>query len=521
MNPSEIDRLLSPSRFDLALGSVFPRWAAARIKSRREFAYEAARSTRLRPSAARLQGPEDYEAFPDRIQLIREMRNLEQNFGLFQSIIDKLALYAFGRLRYQPHTGDAAVDEIYYRYLTGCFSACDLSGRHNFRSLVCLAFKSMLRDGDFALKWQRTEYGLKLVGIEGDRVGGIVMTSVSPNYFQGINVDPETGAPDFYRIYERTKGNAFVHPQEIPAQEILFLFDPRRYDQYRGITPFAPCINEAKDLKEVLEACLIGTKFENYHSAIGYTASGLPLDDPSTFIQDTGAALNGITQQDIPLKYGVVQWAPNNAKVDFIQSNRPSQNFQKYLETLIRLIGTALNLPYGFLYDLSGLTGPAARMDAKQAQRVIGWHQENMVERVLERAKNSFLIDAIGAGKIPYSSQWNFGQWKFPPGISIDAGRDSAAGINEWKVGLLTKESWFAEEGQDSREQESIVVAEADRTLTQAKALSLKHEVPIDLALTMLEARLPNGFIARASVMDSPDDLPPGVPPPEASKPEE
>lgn len=500
MNPTisseQLAAMMQPSRLDLGIATLFPRWGARRMQARREFAYEAARNTRLRTSATQLQGPEDYTAFPDRLQLIRQVRDLEQNFGLFQSIIDKLALYAFGRMRFQAHTGDKATNDLYEEYLDARFGALDISGRHNFRSLVCIAFKSMLRDGDFCFKWQRDGGDLKLVGIEGDRLGGITMASPSEDYFQGIWIDLGTGRPVSYDIWRRTKANSYVDKQTIPAADVIHYYDPRRYDQYRGITPFAPVINEARDLKELMEAVRIGTKFENYHAAVGYTPTGTPLDNPADFIngsEEANGANGQIKEQEI--RYGMIQWAPTNSRVEFLKSDRPSGQFQAYLEALIRLTGTALNLPYGFLYNLSGLTGPSSRMDAQQAQRVVQWHQQNMTDRVLDRVKNMLLLEAMADGNLPYCPKWYCGKWQFPPAISIDAGRDSAAGINEWRAGLLSKQSWFAEAGEDAEDQERIIVDEASRTLAAAKKMAAEQDVSLELALTLLEVRTPNGFV--------------------------
>lgn len=502
--PPDLQAILAPSRFDRMLASVAPGYAVNRLQRKRQFAYEAARNTRLRASAVTLGGPEDYQTFPDRLQLIRQVRDLEQNFGLFQSIIDKLAIYAFGRLRYQAHTGDKTTNDLYEQYLTdGCFPSCDITGRNNFRTMVCLTFKSQIRDGDFALKWQRTVEGLKLIGIESDRIGGNVMVSGEMNNFQGIITNPETGRPVVYRIYERTKANAYTNPQDISANDIIYYFDPRRVDQYRGITPFAPVINEARDWKEMMEACRIGTKFENYHAAIGYTPSGQPINSPESYIN--GADLiNGTTPiKEQEIKPGLLQWAPSNSKIDFVKSDRPSGQFQSYTENLIRLMGSALNLPMGFLYNLSGLNGPSARMDSQQAQRVIEWHQQNMKERVLEKTKNTYLMEGIANGDIPYHPNWYRGGWQFPPWLSIDVGRDSAAGINEWRSGLLSKESWFEESGQDAEEQEIKIAEEADRTITKALELAEKHDLDFTVAYNILETRTPNGLFTNGLPADT------------------
>jgi len=265
-----------------------------------------------------------------------------------------------------------------------------------------------------------------------------------------------------------------------------------------------------------MEACRIGTKFENYHAAIGYTASGQPLNSPADYVNGTDL-INGTTAiKEQEIKPGLLQWAPTGSKVDFIKSDRPSGQFQTYTENLIRLMGTALNLPMGFLYNLSGLSGPAARMDSQQAQRVIEWHQQNMKERVLERAKNTYLMEGIANGDIPYAPNWFRGGWQFPPWLTIDVGRDSAAGINEWRSGLKSKADWYNESGQDSEEQEIVIADESSRTIKKAKELAKEHDIDFVVAYNILETRTPNGLFtnglpanAEEVTMDESEDSPP------------
>lgn len=494
LSHEQLSALSAPSRLDLAIAKVFPKWAVARLRARREFSYEAARSTRLRNSATQLQGPEDYTAFTDRLQLIRQVRDLEQNFGLFQSIIDKLAIYGFGKLRYQARTGDEAIDQQYEDYLAEWFENCDITGRNDFQQIAAIAFKSMLRDGDIGQKWRRDGQWLKLQGIESDRIGGNTVVSTAPDYFQGITVDLETGKPLAYDVYRRTKANAYTDKVTIPASEMLLLFDPRRIDQYRGITPFAPIINEARDLKEVLEACLQGTKFENYHAAIGYTPSGQPLQDPSSLITGSETDANGNPVKEQQLKYGMIQWAPSDAEYEFMKSDRPSGTFQTYVEMLIRLQGIALNLPYSFMYSMIG-TGPAVRADLEQAHRVMQWHQQNVCRRFLKPAVKMALMDGIASGALTYTPNWARGRFSFPPKASIDAGRDSQAKIAERNAGLRSNDSIFDEEGEDAQEQERIIAEEATRTLEIAKEISEETGVELPIVLTMLGTRTQTGFL--------------------------
>jgi capsid protein len=499
-NPFDPVEMSRPTKLDLAIGRYFPKFAAGRIRARREFSYEASRSDRFRNTATTMQGPEDYRAFPERLQLIRQVRDLEQNFGLFQSIIDKVSMYAFGRIKYRPQTGEGALNPIYGEYLEDRFdNSLDLSGRFGIEQQAQIAFKSMLRDGDFGYQWQRGGDGLlKVCGIEGDRIGGIYMVSSSDNYLQGITIDLPTGRPLSFRIYWRTKANSYSNPVEIPADQMMHIFDPRRTNQYRGVTPFAPILTEARDLKEIMEYCRIGTKFENLHAAIGYTPHGGPFQDPTQFVTNDDTDVNDQPLKEQALNPGMIQWASSTDKYDFIKSERPSGTFQTYLETLVRLIGLALNLPYGFLYDLSKLGGPNARMDAQQAHRVIEYYQRLLQRQFLDKVKNALLIEGMGNGSIPWTPQWDGGVWQFAPAISIDAGRDSTSAIKEVQSGMLTLDSWFGETGQDASAEMQIMAQESDQLIGMAQAIAQKRSIPFETALTMLTVRTPNGFIAPA-----------------------
>ncbi len=493
MTREQINELAAPTKLDGAIARVFPGWAVKRARSRREFAYEAARSTRLRTSARVLAGPEGYNAATDRLGVMKQVRDLEENFGLFQAIIDKLGLYTFGRLRYQARTGNPQIDQQYEDYIARWSDSCEISGRHDLQQLACIAFKSMLRDGDFGGKWRRDLGMLKLQGIESDRIGGN-LALVTEDCCQGITIDLDTGKPLTYDVYRRTRANSYVDCVQVAAADMLFLFDPRRIDSYRGISPFAPIVNEARDLKEVLEACLIGTKFENMHGAVGYTPSGAPLTNPEDLITSTETDANGATLKEQQLKYGMIQWAPTGAELNFIKSDRPSGTFQTYVDMLIRLQGIALNLPYSFVYSMVG-TGPGVRADLQQADRVVQWHRANVTKRFLNPAKNTALIDGIASGDIPYTEKWFNGIWQCAPAVSIDAGRDSTAKVAERNAGLRTEDAIFMEDGEDAKEQAAIRLEEANQKLIDARELADKHGIDINIALTMLGTQTPNGFL--------------------------
>jgi capsid protein len=478
-----------------AIGAVAPRMALQRHRARVQFGFEAAQSTRLRGHANVVAGPESMRNATDRINLIKQVRDLEQNFGLFRSIISKVALYAVGQLRYQARTGDEKKNRQIEAYLRRRFKkkSCDISGRYSFRQLAAIALQSALRDGDMAWLYRKTGDGVRIQGIESDRIGGNVAMSLTPDYVQGISFDPDTGAVKSYRVYERTVADAYVNPKDIAEENISLFMDPWRVDQYRGITPFAPVVNTARDLKEVLEATLIGVKFENYHGGfITNDAGRLTDNDANYVINSTQTGANGTALTEEKMQFGVLRYLPTGSKIDLVKSERPSGQWQSYTAMLVRDIALALNLPFGFVYDLAGLGGPSARMDAQQAHRVIQGWQQMLVECGLDAAKDRMLMDGLASGDVEGGDEVFNGVWQFPPAITIDAGRESAAGIAEVRAGMRTKADWYAEEGKDAEEQQAIIVSEARSTIESAKTLSQETGVPVNIALDLIESKNPN-----------------------------
>jgi hypothetical protein len=284
------------------------------------------------------------------------------------------------------------------------------------------------------------------------------------------------------------------------------IIDPERYDRYRGISAFAPVLNDMRDLKEVMAACLIGVKFSEYHAGIMTGGSGIPNDPSSYFSPSSEKFSSGEPMTETKLTPGTIQHIPGDYKLDFMKSERPSGQFQSYLELLIRTISSALCLPYGFVYSLSGLGGPAARMDAAQAQRVIEHWQAVIKERFLRPVASRWILDGVANGEIQVSAGTRLtdGVWQFAPRLTIDVGRESAAGIDEIRAGLRTRADWWDEEGKDSDQEMEIIRDEALKIINDAKALSESTGLPIERCLDILDMRAPNGTPALATTPEVP-----------------
>ena len=483
-----------------------PGWALRRERQRKALAYEAAISGRLRGHATKKSVPNDYTESRDRLELIRQARDLNENFGLFASIIRKLSIYALGRVRYRAHTGNADLNKQIDGYIKSRSLNCDVSDRYSLPELARMALCETLVAGDVFCLFRNTEGGTAPQLIEADRVGGDIGIPVKIGEFGGVRFDPDTGRVINYDIYDRTPAGGYINRRDIPSQNMAHIIDPERYDRYRGISAFAPVLNDMRDLKEVMAACLIGVKFSEYHAGIMTGGSGIPNDPSSYFSPSSEKFSSGEPMTETKLTPGTIQHIPGDYKLDFMKSERPSGQFQSYLELLIRTISSALCLPYGFVYSLSGLGGPAARMDAAQAQRVIEHWQAVIKERFLRPVASRWILDGVANGEIQVSAGTRLtdGVWQFAPRLTIDVGRESAAGIDEIRAGLRTRADWWDEEGKDSDQEMEIIRDEALKIINDAKALSESTGLPIERCLDILDMRAPNGTPALATTPEVP-----------------
>lgn len=480
---------------DSMIAQIAPSWGLKRAKARKSLAYEAAVSSRLRGYNVRDSAPNDYTEARDRLEIIRQARDLQQNFGLFASIVRKLSIYALARVRYRAHTGDRALNRDIDAYIKDRSVKCDVSGRFDLDEIARMSLSEALVPGDVFCVFRKDGDETKPQIIESDRVGGNMQSVTKDDEVAGVKFDPGTGRVIEYVVYDRTTGGAYVNKRNIPADTMVQIMDPERYDRYRGISPFAPVINTMRDLKEVMEACLVGVKFNEYHAGAVIGGSGVPNDPSSYFAPGSDRTSGGEREIETKMHPGMLNYYPEGYQAVFHKSERPSGQFQSYLELLIRTIANAVCLPYGFVYSLSGLGGPSSRMDAAQAQRVIEYWQGMIEQRLLLPVSRRWILDGIASGDIPYRAGTRMfsGQWQFPPHITIDVGRESDAGINEIRAGLRSRHDWWDEEGKDAGEEMEVIADEARDIIDRAKKLSEETGVSIERCLDMLDMRNPNG----------------------------
>lgn len=489
-----------PNFLERALASVAPGVALERAVARAQllnFGYDGAHPDGARGSSggmAKNAGSETPRMAQDRLKMIWESRDLERNMPVIRCALDRMAQYTCGQIRYQAQTGDDQVDSVYESYVQNWMAnIADITGRHNFRMLVELGFRSMLRDGDFGYRMVRTGPKLQLQCIEADRIGNPNTVSMQnkEDYVQGIFIDP-MGRPIEYDIYRRERqASRYVFDCKVPASQFYFLHKPLRTDEYRGVSWLAPIVGPARDLYEMF-------KFESGAAKWAASIAGvITVNDPMARGGAGSAGMfDGQTTAGAPTSTvegnKLLRLKPNEDVKTFNTGNRPSGAFTAFIDSAIRDIAMGLNTPYGF-FNMASFGGATVRLEAQQLDRTFQRFQEIITSKLLDKAIDEVLNNGIALKEIPETPNWKGRRWQFGPRLTADTGYDTDANIQLLSYGLKTASQIAGEQGMDYED----LVDQNVKEITIARDRAAAASVPMEM---LASARFPGATDQLAAV---------------------
>lgn len=417
---------------------------------------------------------ETWNANRDRLKMMEDAREAA-TFDWIGGVLAKVVLYVAGHIHCKSATGEDEVDQAYDDYFHGwCgderdesgLTRCDITGRARFSKQVQMSFLAMLVDGDYGFveidpllspTVQLDEAGQPIPGtgefciqgVEADRIGSPIESSTIENYIGGITLDPKTGRIISYRTYRRTRTNQYVDKQEVPVENFIHVVDHNRSDEYRGRSYLLRVLNDLRDIKEWIEAEKIAGKTQSQWAALIGTKDPYSQTGPAAW---TDKLADGTPTQDA--QWGkMLKIAEGDSFSMLAPSSRPSGAFMSFVQMLIRKMSIALNLPYGFLWDLATLGGVTARIEVQGALRQIQYWQENvLVNLILDRVREKVLSEGISKGLIPPHPLWKKCTWHFGPWISTDVSYEMDVDSEGLRLGIFEVEEVCAKRGKSARD---------------------------------------------------------------------
>lgn len=473
-----------------------------------ELGYNDSTDRRSRPAA--LSGSEAWNKQRDRYKMMADARELAM-FDWIGGMLAKVVLYVAGRMECESTTGDEGVDEIYDEYFHNWSgdevaedgqTKCDITGRHRLSKIVQLAFLAFFVDGDHGLLEidpmlsPTGEYCLQM--IEGDRIGSPIDLNTLENYIGGITID-EFGRIISYKIYERTRTNQYINPMEVEPSNFIHVFDPDRSDQYRGRSKLVRLLNDTRDIREWIEAEKQAGKTQSQWAALFSTKDPQGNDGAKAWDKRTR---DGTPMQDA-LWGKILRMGEGEGFSMLAPSSRPSGAFMAFIDFIIRKMAASLNLPYGFLWDLSSLGGVTARIEVQGAQRQIEYWQQNIiVNKILNRVRQKVIAQGVLRGELPAHPNWKKCNWHFGPWIVTDAGYEIDKDIATVTSGIGPISQVMAKYGLSPRE-----VFQANATVANtAIAVGEEQELPVEV---FARGIFPDITQQKAAIMTPPPPPPP------------
>ncbi|RPJ55297.1 MAG: phage portal protein [Acidobacteria bacterium] len=422
-----------------------------------------------------------------RIELLSAARYLFANIGFVKGAIRGLARYSFG-CGWIPQSlaVTQTARDAYETFWADWSNIADTSGQWTYGDLQRMQSVAVDVDGDIGRNYVTTTTGFpKLELVRAHRIKN-PNDADKTKWTDGVRISAR-GSPVAYSVAVGD-GNF----KTFPVEQFALVRDADSPDEYRGKTGLHHGINSLRDICEILIAEKQGVKINSSLALAIKLVAQAATDQAPVFgatqpvTTDDGQTLTleRILAGQIPrLQEGEDLWSHT--------SDRPSPTFTGFLDYLLRDVAVGLGLPWEFVWDPSKLGGSTNRLAIGQA----AWRFEERQTQFIPHANRDwqFVIGAaITRGDVPADKDWFRVKWQMPRKISVDAGRDSAANLNEMKFGTRTHAEDAGERGAFWEDERAQIERETSDIITRADRIAKATKQPFELCLGLLQQRSPN-----------------------------
>lgn len=333
----------------------------------------------------------------------------------------------------------------------------------NLHEQLRLIVKSVLRDGDILLVLSKSSDGtwpvVQFIPAHKIRNGNTKFGVVDGGIYDGYTIENgcilnENGVPIAYNLV-----NADMPDTQISILNCKLVMEGDYIDQIRGEPALKDCINLWVDINTVNNFELQGIKTASSKALIINAPanqvaglSGEDDDSPLISVTETTTASGGTTEvKSQTLRGGEVIVFDNsqgNGEMKQVDTNRPSQNVQSYLENLVRHAMLSLRWPMEFSVNLD-MGGATAKTIFEKVRKRVEEIQQMIVLPVWKRIMVYVISVAAKNGYIKSHKDWLMFEPTYPRLPGYDQLKDTRSNIELYKLGILTATQLASAEGYD------------------------------------------------------------------------
>jgi lambda family phage portal protein len=372
---------------------------------------------------------------------------------------------------------------------------CDANRINNFYELQQLACLSYLMSGDvFGLlpmvPRKHSIYDLRIRLVEADRCcdprdkggkdikGGVEVNSDGEIVaYHFANKHPL--ANGVYDIRGWARVEAFG--EETGRRNVVHMMESERPEQRRGVPFIAPVIESLKQLGRYTEAELMAavvsgmfTVFIQSETAGNPLGDGIDLEDQVDTTDDNSYELgNG----------AIVGLGPGET-ANTANPGRPNTAFDGFVTSILRQVGSALEIPYELLVKNFTSSYSASRAALLEAWKMFRMRRSWIANDFCQPIYEEWFAEAVAKGRIPAPGffddelirrAYTKAEWHGPSPGQLDPQKEATAAVTRIENGLSTREREAAEiNGSDFEQNHRQLVREErmrrDDGLTAAPA---------------------------------------------------
>jgi lambda family phage portal protein len=475
----------------------------------------------------------------ERLEMVRKARYFEKNNATMQKILDLIEVNVVGTgIQVTPTSSDEEWNAKALARFTEWSRFADLTSRQSFATLQALMARAQAVDGEIFI-WltygDPDERGNRFPRIQLIETHRICDAKLPAKYkaegytqFDGILCD-QRGRPAFYVVSNDNDAFSKTTPKNvalIPAEEMVHIFEPSRTSQPRGLTLFHACLHDLHDLDDLQGYEMLASKDAASRANVVKTATGEIQDDGTLIGREETTPADG-ENAEIAERVTYYQKAFGGRTVvlkhgdEFAQSTalRPTSAQQEFWRILERKVCRGTGISYAALCDYEGnWGGPALRGAISADNRFYDVRTQTLAVSFARIFEHVIAPDVRPGGALyPAPADWRKITCQSPRRSTVDIGRESAAVLNELRVGVRTFRDVLGEQGQDWREVIRQRIIEQKFIMETARA----EKVPAGVVLSMLGAANNTNVFAEKAAAALEDEIDGAVQPaaPEKTEP--
>lgn len=440
----------------------------------------------------------------ERREAIKTSRTLRAKLGIIKALFENTSRYALGRgLMPTSSCADTEwakmADEI-FAMKTGT-KEFDVREELTFAQMQKLLLPDIMCDGDAGAAPVRDERGQPRIQLfPSEAIGDVYGSSYFSNrdgWRDGILRNAE-GRPIAYRILKeqtigRTGGQPYFDYPARTADGARGFYHIGRTDRINANRPL-PWLHHgdqsAINILDLNALEMAAAKLNSYFAASITTKNGEPpssmqdmLSHEVKTIQSVDAAGTATTEQKeqkLINLFGAAALVPlaEDEEMNFFKNERPSTTFTGFIDYLISDIATGFGVPPQFIWGVTGLAGPYARLVLQQADWFFADVADMLICDFCQPVWEDIIADAMNRGELRAprpGTNWRAVQWQGPGSMTIDKGRDGKLFRDMVLAGMGRRSTWHELNGKNGETENRKAIEEIRRLMDLCDEMGVPH----------------------------------------------